>query len=300
MPRAKQTARPAAANRGRSAAETTEVSYRFVNADPCSGTGGRSDFLIAFPPKLGSATRRAQLYGSWTALMEPDGDFQILEMHAEISSFSFPYANAKSRQIEWRDAGRLEFALADDPGSAPDLVKQCGSLNRGRIDLETGYASVTWGLQAHSPELRALKIDPLPLLIKEVGFLSTDRSNLYLAGSGIVTSGACHGTILLCSTPSRATCNLRVSIPGDIPQNAAVAVTVRYTETPPSAVPVTFDLSATVKPFGAATVTPATVTITAPGTATAVLTVTGSRANNNVVVTARGGGQTDCDRGRTI
>lgn len=272
--------------------KATEWSFRFENGAAGSETTAQSDFLIVFPPHLGGFRQRAQLCGEWTALIEPDGDLYVTDLRAELSSFPFPLFDPETEEIHWVDTGRLEVTLMDPPLDK-SLAAKLGVPNTGEVDFDTGVARVTWGFQVHSPQLHALDIDPIPIVLTEVGFLDRKSAELHLAGTGLVTAGLFTGVFLLCGNPAKPVCTLSVSMPNPV-SNGANTVTIRYTETPPSGTPVTFNLSGLIVNLGGvrgtATV-PATVSVTGPGTATATLTLARARANSTVRVTASGGGQ---------
>lgn len=272
--------------------KATEWSFRFENGASGSETTAQCDFLIVFPPHLGGFRQRAQLCGEWTALIEPDGDLYVTDLKAELSSFPFPLIDQETEEVHWVDTGRLEVSLMDPPLDKA-LAAKLGVPNTGEIDFDTGAARVTWGFQVHSPELYALDLDPIPIVLTEVGFLDRKSAEFHLAGTGLVTAGLFTGLFLLCGNPAKPVCTLNVSVPNPL-SNGANTVTIRYTETPPSGTAVTFNLSGIVFAGGGGTATiPATTTITAPGTARVTLTLTGVRTGATVNVTASGGGQSD-------
>jgi hypothetical protein len=161
-----------------------------------------------------------------------------------------------------------------------------------------------WGFFVHSPELAALDVDPVPVLLSETGFRQKDTGALVLAGSGIVTVGIFRAVLLLSSNAAKPKPTLTVSVPDVVLQLPRTnTVTVRYTvpAPPPAGTPaVSFALTGTNTgnpPGTVAITTPVTIPATG-GTAPATLTVTGSASNANLIVDVSGGGLSASGRGR--
>ncbi len=209
-----------------------------------------SPLLIRFPPRMGGGSCTARLFGTWTAMFEPDGDFEIVEADLTISSIRVPLPIPKTDDWRWVDTGRMTVFL-NDVDIEKGLKRHIGPLNCGHIDYETGFTKLTWGMLIHSPELAALEIDPVPMVFSELGFYDAKTGRLDTAGPGIVTGGLFEELVALSSNggtpppvpvvpPSVLTVTINPNpLAAPPPRGRRATVTITETPAPPNGTPFT-------------------------------------------------------------
>jgi hypothetical protein len=226
--------------------DATEWYFRFDNSSPGSRGAASCDVELRLNEPYGSEPVNARLTGSFSALIEPNGDLYLADFDAELSSFEVLLQDSAGNTYPY-DVGRLSLALDRCPPD-PDPGSRLPRANAGYIDLETGSTQLTWSVYADSPQLRAIEWNPMGLTVSESGHLDPHTLSWRCNGVGVVTSGELETTAMKIINAMGPTPKLTMEVPPTVPSEGTVPINLKYRVTQPLGSappdePETFELS---------------------------------------------------------
>jgi hypothetical protein len=275
----------------------TEWYFRFENGSPGSRGVASCDVDLWLNEPYGSDPVEARLTGSFSALIEPNGDLHLADFDAELSSFEVLLQDSAGKTYPY-DVGRLSLALDRRPFDR-DPGGRLPRPNTGYVDLETGFSQLTWSVYAYSPQLRAIDWDPIRLMVNESGHLDLHTLKWPCQGIGVVTSGELESTRIEIANGIGPTPKLTVEVPPTVRSRDRTPIKIKYRDTVPLDAPrpdrpETFELSGWVarsSGSGGMSLGSSSVRILAGSDAEVDLTTTGLAPGSRVQIWAYGAGE---------